>query len=214
MAIGTNGELKAAIENWLARTDQTARVPEFISLAEAEINRRLNIREMESRATASTVAGTGYIVLPTSGANFLLLRRLLITSQDPDSVIEFRTPQQIMTEYGTDTTAKPRVYSIIGTELQLRPVPDAVYTLEAILMNRLSAISDSVTPVLFTNNPDLYLYGALAHAIPFINEPDETQRFAQFRGLFEKALEEQRQTDRRARWGGAPLVVRSDVWNP
>ena len=42
MAISTYGELKTAIENWLGgRTDQTSRVPEWISQAEDRIAQEL-----------------------------------------------------------------------------------------------------------------------------------------------------------------------------
>ncbi len=50
MAIGNYGELKTASENWLAgRTDQTARVPEWIKLAEDRIAQDLRIRPMQNR---------------------------------------------------------------------------------------------------------------------------------------------------------------------
>lgn len=214
MAIGTFSELKTAVENWLARTDQSSRTPEFITLAESEINRRLAIREMESRATASTVAGTGYLALPTSSATFLRLIRMQYTYSSNIVVMHQLPAHQLSLEYNNNTTGLPEAYAIIAGEVQLRPIPDAVYSIEATYMARVSALSDSTTPTLFTNNPDLYLYGALKHAMPFINEPDETARFQQFGTLFEEAIEYQKQADMRARWGGAPLVIRSDVGNP
>lgn len=213
MALASYSDLKTAVENWLARTDQSARTPEFIALAEADINRRLAIREMETRATASTTANSAYLVLPISSANFLAIRRLVMTSTDPNRELEYRTPQQIYRDYPGDTLGKPFVYSIEGTEIHLRPIPDAAYTIEAFCLNRLSAISDAATPVLFTNNPDLYLYGALSHAIPFINEPDEVARFQQFRGLYEQALAGIDKADRRARWA-QPLQMRTDYPTP
>ena len=39
MALGTFTELKDAIADWLDRSDLTARIPDFIALAEARINR-------------------------------------------------------------------------------------------------------------------------------------------------------------------------------
>ena len=47
MAIGTFGELKTAIANFLARSDLTDRIPEFISLAEARMGRELSTRSQE-----------------------------------------------------------------------------------------------------------------------------------------------------------------------
>ena len=41
MAITTYAELKTAIANWLNREDLTSVIPDFISLAEADFNRKL-----------------------------------------------------------------------------------------------------------------------------------------------------------------------------
>jgi hypothetical protein len=47
MAITTYAELQAAAANWLVRGDLTARIPEFITLAEARLNRVLRARMAE-----------------------------------------------------------------------------------------------------------------------------------------------------------------------
>lgn len=213
MTISTYAELKTAVENWLARTDQSQRTPEFITLAEAEINRRLAIREMESRATAQTTQGQAYIELPAAQENFLGMRRLTITS-DPVKRLLYYAPAQLEALYGSQAEGRPEAFTIIGQEIQLRPIPGGAYDLEALYLNRLSAISDSNVPTLFANNPDLYLYGALSHAIPFINEPDETARFAQFRSGFDSAIEAIIRSDRKQRWTNAPLAVRADIATP
>jgi hypothetical protein len=64
MAIATYADLQTSIENFLARTDLTAQIPDFIKLAEARMSRELETRSQEKRATASTVAGNEYIALP------------------------------------------------------------------------------------------------------------------------------------------------------
>ena len=66
MAIGTYAELQTAVANWLDRDDLTARIPEFITLAEARFNRLLRLRSMESKYNANTVAGQRNLALPTS----------------------------------------------------------------------------------------------------------------------------------------------------
>ena len=65
MAISTYSELQTAVANWLDRDDLTARIPEFIVLAEARYNRELRIRGMETIVDISTVAGTRSYALPT-----------------------------------------------------------------------------------------------------------------------------------------------------
>ena len=66
MAINTYSTLQTAVANWLDRDDLTARIPEFIALAETRINRALRIRAMETVSTAiSTASGTREYALPT-----------------------------------------------------------------------------------------------------------------------------------------------------
>ena len=65
MAIGTYAELQTAVANWLDRDDLSLRIPEFIALAEARMNRILRLRLMESTYTASTVATQRNLALPT-----------------------------------------------------------------------------------------------------------------------------------------------------
>ena len=65
MAITTYSELQTAIADFLARTDLTNDIKNFISLAEARMSRELSTRSQEKRVTASTVADDEFISLPT-----------------------------------------------------------------------------------------------------------------------------------------------------
>ncbi len=62
MALTTYTELKASVADWLNRTDLTSVVPDFIALAEAQIERTLRTRQMIVRATASI--DTEYSAVP------------------------------------------------------------------------------------------------------------------------------------------------------
>ena len=62
MAISTKAELHTAVANWLNRSDLTDRIPEFIALAEAQLNRNLRTREMLVRKTSPLA--TQYVNLP------------------------------------------------------------------------------------------------------------------------------------------------------
>ena len=65
MAFNSYTALKASIASFLARDDLTAQIPDFISLAEARMSRELKTRTQVKRATASTIANTEFIILPT-----------------------------------------------------------------------------------------------------------------------------------------------------
>jgi hypothetical protein len=69
------------------------------------------------------------------------------------------------------------------------------------------ALSDSsTTNWLLTRWPDLYLYGSLMHAAPYLKEDERVTVWA---GLHDRALEEIRMEDHKAQWSGSTLKIRS-----
>jgi len=54
MSITNYTELKAGVADWLNREDLTAQIPDFITFAEARLNRTLRVREMLTRRRTST----------------------------------------------------------------------------------------------------------------------------------------------------------------
>ena len=166
MAIGTFAQLKTAAANWLDRSDLTDRIPEFITLAEARFNRILRIRDMETVSTAiSTSAGTREYNLPTG---FVQMREFHL-STDPITPLAYITPEMMSRMQAGSTKAKPEVFTIIADKVRLGPNPDAVYTTSMLYYKAFTALSDSATTNdMLTNNPDVYLYGTLLEAEPFI----------------------------------------------
>ena len=65
MSITNYTELKTAVANFLARSDLTDRIPEFISLAEGRLSRELETRSQELRHDITLVSGTEFYTLPT-----------------------------------------------------------------------------------------------------------------------------------------------------
>ena len=166
MAIGTFAELKVAAANWLDRSDLTDRIPEFISLAEARFNRVLRIRDMETVSTAiSTAAGTREYSLPTG---FVQMKEFHL-STDPITPLAYITPEMMSRMWAGSAKAKPQVFTIIADNVRLGPNPDAVYTTSMLYYKTFTALSASnTTSDMLTNNPDVYLYGTLLEAEPFI----------------------------------------------
>jgi hypothetical protein len=64
MALTTYTELKSSLADWLNRSDLTSVIPDFISLAEAQMERQLRTRQMIVRATASFAAAQDYGAVP------------------------------------------------------------------------------------------------------------------------------------------------------
>ena len=196
MAFSTYSELKTSIANFLARDDLTSQIPDFIRLAEARMSRELDARSMEKRATATTVAGDGYISLPTD----LREIRNVQLNTDPAKTLEYYTVQMINTDYAGQGQGKPKAYSIVGTEILLKPTPDAAYTLEIVYGENVQALSDEDTNnTILLRHPDAYLYGSLMNAYTYLM--DET-RASQYDQLFTRIMDEIIRDTEKARYGG------------
>jgi hypothetical protein len=183
MAITSYSELKAAVANWLARPDLTDRIPEFIALTEAKFNRRLDVRQMEQRSTATidtTSTDPQFISLPT---DFQSMRRVCLSSVTGKPTIEYLTPTALyQMRFGTfaDNSGQPAFFTIIGSNIELLPVPDQNYTIEMVYRQVIAALSDSNTSNwLLQLAPDAYLYGALLEAAIFTQNDERVPLWAQ-----------------------------------
>jgi len=202
MAIGTFAELKTATANWLDRSDLTDRIPEFITLAEARFNRILRIRDMETVSTAiSTAAGTREYSLPTG---FVQMKEFHLTT-DPLTPLAYITPEMMTRIWAGSGRGKPEVFTIIADNVRLGPNPDAVYTTSMLYYKTFTALSASATTNdMLTNNPDVYLYGTLLEAEPFIMNDERVPLWLQ---AFEKAINDIQNQDNKDRHSGSQLRV-------
>ena len=204
MAISTFTELKTAVDNWLARTDLAGRAPEFIALAEARMNREIETRSQETRITSTLTAGDEYVSLPNDVRRIRHVR--LNTS--PITNLSFMTPLAIDRAHSATGQAKPLNYSVIGTEIYFRPIPDDAYTAEIAYVASIEPLSGSVaTNNILTRHPDIYLHGALAEAFGFLMDP---QRRAQHAARLLQGLKDIQDDEDRARFAGGALSLTTD----
>ncbi len=202
MAISTFAELKTAAANWLDRSDLTDRIPEFIALAEARFNRILRIRDMETVSTSiSTVAGTREYSLPTG---FVQMKEFHL-STDPLTPLAYITPEMMTRLWAGSSSGKPEVFTVIADNVRLGPSPDAVYTTSMLYYKTFTALSDDATTNdMLTNNPDVYLYGTLLEAEPFIMNDERVQLWAT---AFKQAIDDIQNQDNKDRHSGSQLRV-------
>ncbi len=201
MAISNYSELNTAVANWLDRDDLTDRIPEFIALAEARFNRLLRIRAMETKQTASTVADQRNLALPT---NFIQMRNLQINTS-PVTSLEYVTPEMYDRLYGGSDTGTPKAYTILADEIQLGPIPASVQTIEMLFYKKFDALTSSAsTNWMITNAPDVYLYGCLLEAEPFIMNDPRVQLWAT---AFQQSIADIQDQDNKDRHSGSALRV-------
>jgi hypothetical protein len=205
MAISTKAELHTAVANWLNRSDLTDRIPEFISLAEAGFNRNLRVRDMLVRSTASVTSQ--YISIPT---DFLEMLNIEITSTSPPKRLVYITSDRSddYREKQNNETGTPDYYTIEGNSIQLLPTPSASVTVQLNYYQdipALSGLADSGNNWLLLAHPDVYLYGTLMQASPYVMDP---QSAGQWGGLLDRAMQELQMSDEKSRYSGGTLNMR------
>lgn len=202
MAISTYAELLTAVENHLDRSDLDDRIPEFVTIAEARIARKLRIREMETEANVTVTSGTRTAALPTG---FREVRRLYLDTT-PIRDLEYISPQDYWRRYLSSVVGYPQCFTVEGTNFLFGPVPGYTGTAKCLYYKGLDALSSSAHAV-FTANPDLYLYGALTAAEPYIKND---KRLSVWKSLFDEALMD---LERQSMKHHGPMRMRDD-YNP
>jgi hypothetical protein len=198
MALSTYSELKASLADWKHRSGLTGVTPDFIALCEADFNRRLRIAEMEVGATATF--DEGYEDVPS---DFLEMREIKVNSS-PVRSLKYMTPQQMTEFYPTSGSGTPEFYTLVDHTIRLNTTPDD--EVEISYYVRIPALSsDAETNWMLTNHPDVYLYGSLSHAEPYLKND---KRILTWKSLYEVALKQVEEADKKARWSGGPLQVR------
>jgi hypothetical protein len=181
---GTYSGLQSAVADHAFRTGDavfTAAIPDFIRAAEAEMNRRLRVRQMVSVDPAFEITGE-FVGLP---ADFEDAITLILAD---GSVLDCLPMGLVVNVLWWDNQlqGEPRHYAIVGTQMQLAPVPDQTYAGTLTYYASLPQLSDATpTNWLLTSHPDAYLYGALAKAAPYL---DEDARLQSWGGLYEQAI--------------------------
>lgn len=166
MAIGTYSELLTAVANWLERTDLTARIPEFIALCESRLNRKLDVRTMQSDNAVTGVVSSRLIALPTGFREPVDLWINRTTGRDP---LRFVDPSQLVT---STTSGEPLYWTVDGTNIAFERPCDQAYSFTLRMLGALG-IEASTTNYILTNYPDLYLFGTLCEAGPYLKDNDQ-----------------------------------------
>ena len=202
MAITTYSELKTAVADFLNRDDLTSAIPNFVSLAEASLNRRMRSPEMVTRATVPVDAE--YENRP---ADWMETIRYQITT-NPITVLEFVTPEEaIIQKTKFSASGVPMFFSTVGTQFQHVPAPDGSYTGELMYYARVPGLSDTNTSNwLLTANPDIYLYATLVQSAPYLKEDE---RIGVWASILERLMAEYEVAEQRAKTGSSRLVTRT-----
>ena len=193
MAITTYAELKSSIANWLNRDDLTSVIPDFISLAEAQIARDVRHWRQEKRVT--TPVNEQYENLPI---DWLEIIQIQLTAGGRLQVISAAELQN--RKEASLVAYKPKYYRLTSDQIEFYPAPDSSYEVAMQYYARVPALTDTdTTNWVLTDYPDIYLYGALVHAAPYLNDD---QRINIWASLYQSAVDALDQDNKKSRVSG------------
>jgi len=176
MAITTYAELQAAAANWLVRADLTARIPEFITLAEARLNRVLRARMAEVEQPLTGVIGSRFVPLPSGFAEALAVWIEAPTGRRP---LAFAEPALIG---ACSLRGEPGAWSIDRDRLAFERPCDQAYGFTLRMLAKFALSNVAPANALLSDYPDVYLFATLCEAAPFLRD-------AELAGAYEARLE-------------------------
>ena len=201
MATITNyATLKSTIADYLNRADLTSQIETFIQFAEADLNTRLRCREQIVRAEATSSAE--FVQLPADWLEAINLH--IVGGQQPLRYVTLDEADIINKE---QIYTAPHFYSLMNGAIEIIPEPADDIDIEMIYYAKITALSNvNTTNWLLTKAPDVYLYGALTHAAPFLMDDQRIPVFAQIYLARVQALQDESQ---KSLHSGSPLIART-----
>lgn len=199
MAITTLAELKTAVQNWRDRSDEafTDRLDEFVSLAEARLNRLVPVRLAEVDTDLTGTTDSREIALPS---NFLEPIALFLTTGGHQRRL---APIVAGTHALSTSSGWPEAWMVNGSNIDLDKPCDQAHTFSFRYRKRLFDLATTDPNWLLTNNPDVYFHATMVEAADFENDD---AAIAKHETRFKAALREVRWLESRSK-SVAPLRV-------
>lgn len=202
MALANYADLQASVAAWMHRTDLTAVIPDFVTMAEARISRDLRLRKQITTSTLTTVAATQAITLPTDWLEF----ENVSVATVPERQLTYATIEQMDARFPSGGyTGIPAIYTIEGDQILFGPIPDTAYTINVIYYARFPSLITNSTNWLMTYHPNIYLFATMIEAFFYTQDAEQIARYTQ---RYNEGIDQLQQQDDRATHSGSALRVR------
>ena len=202
MSLSTYSDLQTSVANYLARSDLTSQIPDFITFAENRLRRELRIRQMLKSVTTATVANDSTVELP---ADFLQVRDFVVVT-NPLTPLIYSSPSSLSNDPRASEVGVPLSYTILANEFQVSPSPDGVYTVKLLYFAAPAYLSSSNTSNVFlTKAPDALLYASLIEAEPYLMND---ARINTWGTMYDRAIGSLTKSDEEGQYSGVPLAMK------
>ena len=202
MSFATYSDLKTSIAGYLARSDLTSQIPDFITFAENRLRRELRIRQMLKSVTTATVSGDSTVELPS---DFLEIRDFVALT-NPITPLNYSSPSALSNDPVASQVGVPKSYTILANEFLMSPVPDGVYTLRLLYFAAPAYLSSTnASNVFLTTAPDALLYASLIEAEPYLMND---ARINTWGTMYDRAIASLAKSDEQGQYSGVPLAMK------
>ena len=203
MALTNYTGLKASIADFLNRDDLTSVIPDFVALAEAQINRDIRHWKMEARSSGQQSAADEYMQIPADWVETIRLHLTgtgtsVVNLVSRDAMADKRAAQE-------NAAGTPRMYTHANGQFQLFPTPDATTNFELLYYQKIPSLITNTDNWLLLEAPDVYLYGALLHSAPYLAEDARVAIWAQ---MYSAAVQRLNQVSEDAMFSGSGLTLK------
>ena len=171
MALTNYTDLESAIASWLGRSDLSAVIADFVTMAEARFNNTIRTREMET--STDLTLSSGAASLPS---DFLEAKRVTYKSS-PRRVLTYATPDWLDEAYPDQPSADSQFYQIVGSTLTTMPMGSS--DVELVYYQKIPGLESNSTNWLMTRAPSVYLYGSLIEAAAYNQDVEGAAYYAQ-----------------------------------
>ena len=178
--------LQSELQSWLwNRSDVVPRIPVFIQLCEAQMNRRLQTRLSIVRTPIMITTETLAVPADFAGPVSILLQ------SDPLSELDFVTPDGLnLRQNGADVSENdnPDSFTVEGSNFRFYPIPGAPVAALLTYRQKIASLSNANTSNwVLASHPDAYLYGALLQSAPWLKDD---ARVAMWQQAFAQILDD------------------------
>jgi hypothetical protein len=170
----------STVESYLARTDLTSVIPDFVQMAQLRMSRDLRTEAMLKVAT--TTPTDNKVAFPT---DFLELREMHFQG-NPPVILEFQSPDLFFRNGQTSLSGRSHYFTMLGTEFQFAPSQNSDYTIQILYYGQPTFISTTTSSNLYlAYYPDALLYATLAEAEPYLMNDARVQTWS---ALYDRAI--------------------------
>jgi hypothetical protein len=197
MAISTYSELKTAVTDWMVRNDVTSSTGDFVTLAEARINRKLG--PINTDATLTGTVNSRRVDVSTLSIVQPISLHLVVYGDEEEVTLRPDGSFPYL-----DDVSQPNFAAFEGNYIDFNTLLDQPYSIRLTYQARLALSDATPTNWLLTQHPDLYLAACIAWGGLYIEDDGKA---AKWEGIADRALSEVANIESRKRRGNLVTEV-------